>query len=293
MMAGKGPGRDSERKGAGAENRQEISGQHGVWAKIKRIMTSPAAAVVMFAAAVLLLLGSSVGGARAALTYFSETYASRVQMYDIGVSLLENDERVSWRDYRSNADGTWDEHTGVLLGNMLAEGESLQPGKTYPEALSVRNSGTINQYVRVSIYKYWLDAEGKKMQELSPDLIDLHLLCDATGVDNGWLLDAEASTPERTVLYYDSLLYSEGAGTFETPAFSDTLTIDGMLATKVSQETKTENGLTTITTTYDYDGVSFHIEAEVDAVQEHNAADAAWSAWGRRVNVNDGTLSLE
>ena len=32
--------------------------------------------------------------------------------------------------------------------------------------------------------------------------------------------------------------------------------------------------------TYKYDKYKFHIECEVDAVQEHNAADAMMSAWG-------------
>lgn len=45
-------------------------------------------------------------------------------------------------------------------------------------------------------------------------------------------------------------------------------------------------------TTYDYDGISFQIEVEVDAVQEHNAEDAIWSAWGKRVVFHDGVLSL-
>jgi hypothetical protein len=245
--------------------------------------------VGLFVLAAVLLLGSSIGGARAALTYYSETYSSRLQMYDIGVTLNENGSAVSWRDYNSGSDGDWSQSSGVLLSNMLAEGESLALGKSYPEAISVTNSGTIDEYVRVSLYKYWLDANGDKMQQLSPELIDLNLLCDQTGYANGWLLDESSSTAERTVLYYDQIL---PAGATTVP-LSDTLTVDGMVASKVTQETTTENGYTTITTTYDYDGVQFQIEACVDAVQTHNAADAIWSAWGRRVSVNDGTLALQ
>jgi hypothetical protein len=243
---------------------------------------------VLFALAAILLLGSSIGGARAALTYYSETYSSRLQMYDIGVTLNENGHAVSWRDYDSGSDGQWSQSSGVLLADMLSEGESLVLGKSYPEALSVTNSGTIDEYVRVSLYKYWLDQDGQKLQELSPELIELALLCDQTGYANGWILDSSASTRERTVLYYDSVL---PAGETTVP-LSDTLTVDGMVASKVSQEKKTENGYTTIITTYDYDGVRFQIEACVDAVQTHNAVDAIWSAWGRRVSVNNGTLSL-
>ena len=53
------------------------------------------------------------------------------------------------------------------------------------------------------------------------------------------------------------------------------------------------DGNKTITTVYEYDGYRFNLEAEVDAVQTHNARDAIKSAWGVEVNVADnGTLSL-
>lgn len=55
---------------------------------------------------------------------------------------------------------------------------------------------------------------------------------------------------------------------------------------------ETSGGYTTITVTYEYDGARFCIEAKVDGVQEHNAQDAIWSAWGRRVTIDNGVLSL-
>lgn len=242
----------------------------------------------MFGTAVLLLVISGIGGAQAALAYYSQVYSARVQMHNIGVTLQENGKDIAWRDYHSEkADGTWKEATGVLLQNIAPEGESVVLGKAYTEELTVKNSGTIDQYVRVNIYKYWVDKDGNKVQSLSPDLIGLHLLDG----QNGWLLDRTASTSERTVLYYDQILKSGAT----TPKFSDTLTVDGVTASKVTQRTEpNENGGTTIYTTYDYDGVQFAIEAEVDAVQTHNAADAIWSAWGRRVSVSDsGQLTLQ
>ena len=91
------------------------------------------------------------------------------------------------------------------------------------------------------------------------------------------------------MLYYNKLLLSGE----ETPLFADSLTIDDSIAKKGSEQKVTEGGRTTITTTYDYDGVQFQIEVEVDAVQEHNAEDAVWSAWGKRISVGeDGILSL-
>ena len=250
----------------------------------RRFLLSPVTTVLAFAAAAGLLLTSGIGGARAALTYFSETYTQRVTMYDIGVTLQENGVDVAYRDYNSSADGTWNEAEGILLTNMLAEGEDFKLGVAYPEAISVRNSGNINQYVRVTIYKYWLDKDGNKMQTLSPDLINLHMI----NIGTDWILDPTASTAERTVVYYKYLL---NAGEHTSP-MSDTLSVSNALAAKVTQTTKKEGNKTTITTTYDYDGVSFHIVATCDAVQEHNAAPAIESAWGTNVTVNNKQVTL-
>lgn len=244
----------------------------------------PLAAVALLAAAVVLLAISGTQTARAALTYFSQDYAAQVQMYDIGVTLTENGQDVSWRNY-TQRDDVWNENTGVLLANLLPAGEQLQLGRAYPETIAVRNTGSIDQYVRVTLYSYWTNADGSKNTELSPDWIALHLT-----ENNGWVEDTSARTAERRVLYYTEILPTGAVA----PALSDTLTIRDTLAEKVT-ETKTTNaaGQTVITTTYDYDGVQFNIEAEVDAVQTHNAEDAILSAWGVKVNIRDGHLSLQ
>ena len=132
---------------------------------------------ILLVAAVLLLMGSVAGGSQAALTYFSETYKARILIYDIGVTLVENEKDISWRDY-TGADDKWDEHTGVLLEYMLETEEEKEAreaarakdekvtepelilGKAYKEELTVRNSGNIDQYVRVMVYRYWNDEDG-------------------------------------------------------------------------------------------------------------------------------------
>ena len=230
--------------------------------------------VILLSAAALLLLGSTVGSARAALTYYSENYSVQMSTSNIGVSLIENGDKISYRDYNENDE--WNESTGTLLSDLKKE--KLVLGKTYDEKLSVTNSGSIDSYVRVILYKSWSKGEGEnavKDTTLSPALIDLNL----TG--NGWTEDKNASTKERTVLYYNSIL-------------PDTLRIDPALGKKVTEhETIDENGYKTITTVYDYDGYSFQVEAEVDAVQTHNAQDAIKSAWGVDVDVAaNGDISL-
>ncbi len=79
-----------------------------------------------------------------------------------------------------------------------------------------------------------------------------------------------------------------------TPLFADGIAIDGSIASKVRGTiTTNEGGWTTVTTVYEYDGVTFMLEAEVDAVQTHNAERAMKSAWGVDAAVGaDGTLTL-
>ena len=150
------------------------------------------------------------------------------------------------------------------------------------------NSGdivNITQYVRVTVLRYWLvpSEDGKgwvKSQTLSPDLIDLHFT-----EGSGWVEDATARTRERNVLYYTRPL----APGETAPLFADTLTVSPDAAVTVE---RVEDG-NHIVTTYLYDDASFQLEVTVDAVQDHNAEDAIWSVWGRRVSIDpDGTLSL-
>lgn len=257
--------------------------------KIKKILTFPAITAAAFILAGILLGFSTIGGARAALTYYSETYASQMEMQDIGISLMENGTNIANRDYSYQvADGTWDEHTGVLLAEMLKEtGDTLVLGRDYTEELSVANTGTIGTYVRVTVYRYWVDADGNKIMNIDPSAINLHLVNQA-GQDGEqcWIEDTAAATRERTVLYYNRLLPSGSA----TPVFSDTIRIDGDMASHITTRTD-ENGVTT--SEYEYNGCRFILEATVDAVQDHNAEAAILSAWGMNVSVTDERLSLK
>ena len=102
--------------------------------------------------------------------------------------------------------------------------------------------------------------------------------------DNGWAIAEDQSTPERTVLYYTKAV---GVGE-STPALSDTLRINQSIASEVTKTVKDN----TITYSYKYDGYTFHVDAEVDAVQTHNAKDAIKSAWGVDVNVSEDETEI-
>ena len=239
-------------------------------------------------AAAILLVFSAANSSRAALTYYSENYSAEFQMFDIGVTLLENGEEVSWRNY-TQKDDVWQEGGGGLLTHLLdgEAGGKIQPGKAYGEKLSVRNSGSIDQYVRVTLYRYWEDKDGNRVTDVSPGLIELEL------AGNGWVEDPSAGTEERVVLYYTGIL---PAGQ-ETPALSKTLTIKEeaafMTAGGDGQGNEGTGGGSGNRPAYRYNGLRFVLEAEVNAVQTHNAEDAIKSAWGVDVSVGtDGSISL-
>lgn len=251
--------------------------------KKKRKILS-AGPIALLSASALLLAGSTVGSTRAALTYYSDNYTADMSVSSIGVSLTENGKTISSRDY-SHSNNEWDVTKGELFKDLQKD-DSIVPGKAYGEELGVSNSGSIDSYVRVILTKSWTDTKGNKDTELSPDFIDLHFV-----EGNGWIIDETASTPERTILYYTGIVPAGES----TSNFTDTLKIDNKIAEKVKVETdKDEEGNEIIRHIYKYDGYQFHVDAEVNAVQTHNAQDAIKSAWGVNVNVSaDGTLSLQ
>ena len=136
---------------------------------IKDFLSKPATTITLLVLAAVLLIQSGIGTTKAALTYFSPTYNSRLQLTQIGVSLLENDKVISSRDYQS--EGNWNENnnandiqnTGLLFSDVE---ENIKLGKRYPTVLEVQNSGQIPEFVRVTITKYWLDENDQKVTTL-------------------------------------------------------------------------------------------------------------------------------
>ena len=241
--------------------------------KLKSLLSDRKISLLLFIAAAVLLLAGGAGTVRAALQYRSNDYTGAIELSNIGVALWENGVPVA----------EVPDVTGPLLGKMLKEGEEVQPGRAYTEKLTVKNTGGLDEYVRVTIYKYWEDKDGVKQTGLMPEWIGLEL-----DLDNGdWILDESASTRERTVLYYTRLLPIGK----QTSPLSKTLTINPAVMDHVTQtERHTRDGYTVITTTFDYDGMTFRMEAEVDAVQGHNAEPAIHSAWGADMELVDGVL---
>lgn len=235
--------------------------------------------VILLAVAAVLLLVSTVGATQAAITATNkDSYTAKMQAPTLNVSLLENQ--------GTGEDAAFVEiGESVILSKMLDQSNGkLIPGKIYEEELKVQNNGNTDAYVRVVITKNWLDANNVPDRTLSPENIKL-------GFDDQgeWILDASASTSERTVLYYKNILSANGG---VTPIFLETLQIQNGFDLIVKEKTVSENnGYKVIEYSHPYDGYSMNISVEVDAVQTYDAAEAIKSAWGVEATLADGVIT--
>ena len=215
--------------------------------------------LLLFGLAIGLLLFSTIGSTRAALNVQSDILTSDVEMLDIGVELDNDSGSVSG---------------SKLLAGMIAPGEKIKPGKVYDWPVTVTNSGKIDEYVRVVVYKYWQNKSGAKDVKFDPAYIELELA-------GGWTKDSTAETlGEKAVYYYTGGPLKSGAS---VPLLK-TVTINDSVLREATQTTVGNK----IITTYEYDGAVFCIEIEADSVQTHNAQDAIRSAWGKKVTVTVG-----
>lgn len=219
----------------------------------KGILRSPIAIALLFFVAAALLGFGTMGAVKAAPRIQSNDYRAEVVLTDIETALVEN--------------GTVVEGDDTLLKSLVPAGQKFAVGVWYDEALAVRNVGTIDEYVRVSVYLYWEDADGNKLVDLDPSLINLSFV-----EGDGWTIDAAASTPERTVLYYATPI----APGEDTAPFTDKLMIDSKVLASATRDAEGND-------TMDYDGARFRVKVVADAVQTHNGEVAMTGAWGRTV----------
>ena len=235
--------------------------------KFREFLSKPAVTAVLFALALLLLGGSAVGGARAALNITSEFYNSQVEVLDIGIAIVEKQKDDSFVA-ASGSNSLMGSNS--QFGVEIAKDKKLYAGKKYPEVLAVKNTADINEYVRVSVFKYWVDENNNKFPEMDSKWIDLRFV---TG--NGWTIDDSSSTEERTILYYTNML---------APGDTSTPFLDGIVispeATRVVERVDVNGDVTIYKWSYVYNGKQFCIEVIADSVQDHNSEQAKISAWG-------------
>lgn len=262
---------------------------------MKKVNKSPIIYLVLLMIALGSLAYTTVSAVRATPSEESDEYTATMISSNIGVTLQEGDsEKDSWTKvaYRNYNGSSWDPAKGVM-GSEIFAGLNLEAGVSYKDEFRVMNSGTIDEFVRVIVYKYWLDEEDNKDTSLDASLITL----DYNEAGN-WVKDTKFSTSEKEIWYYLKPLAADDY----TDVLIKGLKLDGaikLLYTKdeIVNEVVDESGktiYTTITYDYAYNGKSFKVLLEVDGVQIKHGEDAVKSAWGRDVTVGeDGSLKLQ
>ena len=287
---------------------------------------------------VLLLAGGTFTYTRAALTYFSNDYKGAFELNHLQVHLIENGvdvchsnndiytvhrgdtndgtEADQIADKNAKYKGNLVEYLGYTNDKPYSEAAAytlgtpgtVEPGRTYREEIGAKNGNNVDEYVRLTVKKYWVK-DGKKDTRLSPDLIKLtYTNGKSTGLENSkdsfnsgaWQINKSECTKESQTYYLTKVLPGK-----ETSALLfDSLTIDGsvidadhMTTSESKTETETQDGKKTVVTytyEYDYDGYTFYIEADVQALQTHNVNDAIGSLWGvGNVTAKNGVVTVK
>lgn len=193
-------------------------------------------------------------------------------MNEIGTSLVENDLIIPGE-------------SGTLFENLLIDGEKFQQGKQYEEKLCIKNSGSMDTFVRVIITKSWQDNNGNKDTNSNPELIELGLASE----EDGWITNENGNSPERIILYHKNLVTPEEM----TSNFLNYIRINPTIQTETNiLEETTEDGYKVINMKKLFNGYAFNLEIEVDAIQTHNAHDVMLDRWGVDVTISEDEKSI-
>ena len=197
--------------------------------------------------------------AKAAPAIMSQNHVTEFELDELGVQLIENGDPAEGKLELDNFAKSKD-------GDLL-----VTPGKVIDEEIAAKNTKDYDQYVRLVIRRYWVDAEGEKTTELDPDMIEL------TYDTANWTKNDAECTAEMDVVYYNEKL--AGGDTTE-PAVTQVRIADGVIDQITEHDPVKEGDKTIYTYEYKYNGYSFMIEAEAQAVQTHNKDEAIKSIWG-------------
>lgn len=264
----------------------------------KKKFTKKAIAVLI--AALVLIAAGAVGAfavTGASPSIKSDDYTAEFYMDHLQVHLLENGKDVcggqNTLDGTSKIKGDFVQYLGYKDGVL----GSVEPGMLYKETLAARNGQDIPIYVRMTVRKYWVKVNkedgtaGDKTTVLAPKYIHLTYGDEDYNKDE-WTLDESVSTEESKTYYCKKAVEPNG----DSAELFDQLIIDNKLTERSEDKVipPGDNGVTTIKYVYKYDGYAFMIEADVQAIQTHNANEAIESQWGvKNVKAENGTLTVK
>ena len=172
---------------------------------------------LLIAAAILLACGT-FAAAKTVLNIRSEFYRAQFYLNHLQVHLIENGQDVCGRAGHDNDLDSGSKVSGELasvLGYEHKTGSdeklgSVEPGKLYKEEIAARNGSDIDEFVRLTVRKYWMEQKtgnnGKtvlvKSSALRPDRIRLYYGGKEGYNSKSWAVNKKESTAESNTYYY-------------------------------------------------------------------------------------------
>lgn len=206
--------------------------------------------IVKLCVAVIFVSVLVVGGS---IAFFrAETNAtSPMSSTNLGIELMEG---KTEEGTQTLSDGT------VVLDNV-------SPGATIDKQLYVENVKESPSYIRVTLTKYWEDADGVKLPEKAAEQIIVDPL-DETN----WIVQRDKANDEVIYMYY------------KVPIETGEVTTNFLNQVKIAQSgADLDNS---------YTNLKAKVDVEVDAIQQYAAQDAILAEWGLEVEFNDdGTIT--
>lgn len=190
---------------------------------------------------------------------------------NIGVTLYVNGVDVAHR-YRgpSGYDVGCSSDLNQCTLNLQIPVNGLVPEQSIPMVIKAQNTETSvpGLIARATILKYWMDANGNRLNNEDPSLIEIEY-------DNqtNWVKDEESSTTMRTVLYYNRVLYTGD----ESLTFTKSIKLNEN-AFNVSCDPTYENGVYHSNCTNN--GKNIGIEVNIDFVESDNCESSVRFAFG-------------
>ena len=186
----------------------------------------------ILAAGVLLVTGSIVGATKAADSGTPKAQAVTFSTANLSVELQEKQSGkfVTIQETR-NADGSLNPSAlGKLeftsLEKVNAGEEMPDPSITYDEEVQVKNNGDCQEYIRVVVYKNWINADKSKNDALDISSANLHLVNPSE-----WIVK-ESDSKECTTYYLKKALDAE-----DTAKLFDTISFDNSILNSVPEVT--------------------------------------------------------
>ena len=208
-----------------------------------------------------------LGGTYAAISTTSNPITKEVSTSKLGIKIDQNADEA--KEIVSKDDNS------IIYG-------AVSGGETINSPVTIENTEDKDCYIRVTIYREWLDENGKlaDFEKADPKEIDL-LKIDETKtqqslsggtVDANWIYQEPEDDPEVVYAYY------------KTPVNSGGVTDRVFDSVKALKNSKTTNSNS-------YTGLQIQLTFDADAIQTTAAADAMTAEWGIIPIFNGTTLT--